>query len=216
MFKKIFPVVLFFLMCCSLSVTAFSQEECSHAEGNDVSNGDAKPAFIDVTSLSPGIIITDAELIIASNCVQTTTVDSEYLAWLLGAPEGIISSSTPELLKYFLQSPFMGQQVYSCSSTLNNEGIDFSCHEAFRELISREDFAEELEHYAESILYGPISDELDKTKFEKLLVQPLVKSLVSDLTDTAASYPYLQSIYTTPDIVPSAVGDLVGTINNIQ
>lgn len=209
-------MLLVFLVCCSTSITVSSQAEHSHVEENDVSNGNQEPAIINVTSLSPGIVITDAEMVIASNCVQTATADPEYLEWLLGAPDEILSSSTLELLEFFLCSPFMGQQVYSCSSTLNNEDIDFSCHEAFRELISREDCIEALENYAGSILCGSKSDELDKTKFEKLLIQPFVKSLISDLADTATSYPNLRSIYTTSEVAPSSVGDLVGTINNIR
>ena len=210
MFKKIFSMVLVFLICCSTSITVFAQAEHSHVEENDASNGNEETAIINVTSPSPGIVVTDAEMIIASDCVQTATADSEYLEWLLGASDEIISASTIELLEYFLKSPFMGQQVYSCFSTPNNREIDFSCHEAFRELISREDCVESLESYAESILCGSKSDELDIAKFEKLLAQPSVESLISD------SYPNLRSIYTASEVVSSSVGDLAGAINNIR
>lgn len=196
MFKKLFSAVLVFLICCTSSATAFSQTEHSLTKENDLSNDNKEPVIINVTSPSPGVVIKDVEMVIASNCVQTVKADSEYLEWLLGAPEEIISGSTLELLEYFMQSPFMGQQVYSCSSTLKDKDIDFSCHEAFREFISREDCIDALEDYARSILYDSKSGELDKTKFAKLLVQPLVKLLISDLTETAAtSYPNLCSIY---------------------
>lgn len=194
MFKKIFSTILVLFICCSASITVFAQAEHSHVEEN----------------------ITDAETTFDFHYVQTTTADAEYSEWLLGAPDEILSASTIELLEYFLASSFMGQQVYSCSSTMNSREIDLSCHEAFRELVSREDLMQALEDYAESILNGSKSNELEKAKFEKLLVQPFVESLLSDSESTATDYPNLRSIYTASEIVLSSTGDLVGTINNIR
>ena len=37
MFKKIFSMMLVFLLCCSASITVFAQAEHSHVEENDVS-----------------------------------------------------------------------------------------------------------------------------------------------------------------------------------
>lgn len=171
---------------------------------NDVSNGDEDSELIHITSLSPEIIIEDTQTIISSDCVYTATADPEYLEWLLGAPDEIISASTGELLEYFLKSPFMGQQVYSCSSLFHDNEIDFSCHEVFRELVSREDFIDVLESYAGSILYSSGSNESDRIEFEKLLAQPFVESLISDseYTVTADKYPNLRSIYTASEVVP--------------
>lgn len=216
MFRKIFPMILAFLLCCSVSITVFAQAEHSYVEENDTSNGNEETAIINVTSPSPGIVVTDAGTAIASDYVQTATADPEFVDWILGAPDEIMSASTIELLEYFLNSRFMGQEVYSCSSTLSNRKSDFSCHEAFRELISREDCMKALEDYAESIINGSKSGELDKIKFEKLLVQPLVESLISDSEYDATSYPNLRSIYTTSEVVLSSVGDLVGAVGNIR
>lgn len=180
MFKKIFSILLVFLLCCSTSIILFAQTKPSRVEETEI---------IDPTSVS-------------SDYVMTVNVDSEYLEWLLGVPDEIVSASTIELLEYFLESPFVGQQIYSCSSSFEEREIDFSCHEAFRELISREDFMEALENYAESILCSLKSSERDRAAFEKLLAQPHVESLISDSEHIATSYPNLRSIYTTSEIVP--------------
>lgn len=197
-------------------MTVFAQAECSHVEENDVSNGNEEPAVTNATSISYEIVTEQLETVINSDYVMTAKVDSEYLEWIFGAPEEIISASTIELLEYFLGSPFMGQQIFSCSSTSKKREIDFSCHEAFRELISREDCVEVLERYSGSILYSSENDELDRTKFERLLSQPLVKSIISDLPSASTSCPNLQGIYAAAEVVTSSVGDYVDTINGID
>ena len=50
-----------------------------------------------------------------------------------------------------------------------------------------EDCIEVLESYAGNILYSSENDELDIAKLEKILSQPAVKSLISDLS-SAATY----------------------------
>lgn len=106
-----------------------------------------------------------------------------------------------------MNTPFMGQQIFSLSSTFEKTETDFSCHKAFRELISRDDFVETLENYAGSILHGLKSDKFDIAGFDEILAQPSVKSIISDSTYSADSYPNLQSIYTAFEVVPSSVGD---------
>ena len=200
MFRRILSIVLVFLLCCSITITTSAQTEHSHIEENDASNGNEETATINATSSSSEMVMADTEIAIAPDCLFTATADPEYLEWLYGAPDAIISASTVELLEYFLETPFMGQQVFSClstSSTANNNEVDFSCHEAFRELISREDFLVALESYAERILNASDSSELEINTFEKLLVEPSVESLASDLECSADRYPNLQSIYAT-------------------
>lgn len=198
-------IVSLFLTACFLlspsSLTSAASDDDSQStvmahNGNPfhgVSNGDENSE----------IVMEDAQTIVSSDCVYTDTADSEYLEWLFGTPDEIISASTGELLEYFLKSPFMGQQVYSCSSTFHDNEIDFSCHEAFRELVSREDFIKALESYAGKVLYSSGSNELDRIEFEKLLAQPFVKSLISDseYTATADNYPNLRSMYTASEVV---------------
>ena len=173
MFKKVFSAILVLFVCCSASIVIFSQAEQPPVEENR----------------------TDAETAFDLRNAQTATADAEYLEWLLGAPDEILSSSTAQLLEFFLASSFMGQQIYSCSSTTNSTESDFSCHKAFRELVLREDLVQALEDYAESILNGSKRSELEKAKFEKLLAHPFVKSLLFDSESTAADHPNLQSIY---------------------
>lgn len=205
MFKKIFSMMLVFLLCCSASITVFALAEHSHVEENDAFSGNEETAIINVTSPTSEI---------DSDYVFTVTADSEYWDWLVGAPDEILSASTIELLEYFLNSRFVEQTIYSyASSTMYKRELGFSCSEAFRELISRDDFMEALEIYAESILSSSESSEQDKFKFEKLLAQPSVKSLISDSEYSAINYPNLLSIYVTSQVVPSSVGDLVGKVD---
>ena len=130
-----------------------------------------------------------------SDFVLTYIVDSGYRAWLLSVPEEIKSASTSEILEYFLKTPFMGQQIFSVSSTPMSESVDLSIHDAFRELVSREDCVDALEIYAGKILNGEIVDEFDIKKFEKLLDNSRVKSLVFNSGHDVSYYPNLESIY---------------------
>ncbi len=215
MLKKFFSLVLVILICCSTSLNVFAQTEHLHVEENNVSNGNEEPAVTDTSTLCSGSVIEDSEIVGNSDYLFVTYADSEYLEWLLGVPDEIKCASTSELLEYFLQSPFMGQQIYS-SSTFEEREIDFSCHEAFRELVSREDCIEVLENYVGTILYSSENDELDIAKFEKLLAQPSVGSILFESPSAAESCPNLQSIYTQSEVVISTDGNFVGEINGIN
>lgn len=214
MFKRIFSLTLALLICCTASITVFSQAEHSHAGENDVSDVDEAAQGINASSTSSGSATGDVK--IDSEYIRTGTADPEYWEWLNGAPDEVLSGSTAEVLEYFLNSNFLGQQVLSCSSTPRKTEIDFSCHEAFREFISREDCIEVLESYAGSLLSSLESDELDIAEFEKLLEQSSIKSLISDLPSIATSCPNLQSMYTASEAATASVGDYVGTVNGID
>ncbi len=216
MFKKFLSIILVFLMCCAASITVFAHSEHLHAEENSASGVSEEYAATDVTGASSGIVTAGDRLAINPDFVyDTITVKSEYLERLHDAPDEILSASTMELLKYFLDTPFLQQQFFVYSTPVKPE-IDFSRHKAFRELISRDDFVETLENYAGSILHGLKSDKFDIAGFDEILAQPSVKSIISDSTYSADSYPNLQSIYTAFEVVPSSVGDYVDTINNIR
>ena len=193
-------------MCCAALVTVFAQSEHLHAEENSASGVSEEYAATDVTWASSGIVTAGDRLAINPDYLLTAKVDPDYLEWIFGAPDEILSASTMELLEYFLDTPFLQQQFFVYSTPVKPE-IDFSCHKAFRELISRDDFVETLENYAGSILHGLKSDKFDIAGFDEILAQPSVKSIISDSTYSADSYPNLQSIYTAFEVVPSSVGD---------
>lgn len=188
MFQKILSLILVVLICCSTSITVFAQTDHSHVEENHVSGSNEEPAITDTTSISSKIVPEESETLINPDYVVTAKVNPEYLERMFGAPDEILSGSTLELLEYFLESQFMRERIHSYgSSTLVEREFNFSCHEAFRELVSREDCIEVLESYAGNILYSSENDELDIAKLEKILSQPAVKSLISDLS-SAATY----------------------------
>lgn len=181
MFQKILSLILVVLICCSTSITVFAQTDHSHVEENHVSGSNEEPAITDTTSISSEIVPEKSETLINPDYVVTAKVNPEYLERMFGAPDEILSGSTLELLEYFLESQFMRERIHSYgSSTLVEREFDFSYHEAFRELVSREDCIEVLESYAGNILYSSENDELDIAKLEKILSQPAVKSLISD------------------------------------
>lgn len=148
--------------------------------------------------------------------VQTTTVNPDFMEWLYGMPKDLRSGTTVELLDYFLQSPFMGQQLYSCSSIRESDQkrANFTVHEAFFELISRKDFLAELENYAQSI--SGKSRSTDLHKIELILQQNTVREIISESACSSLDYPCLQNIYTALNVQAIASGSYVGSINNIR
>lgn len=174
-------------------------------------------------------------LAVKSEYTATVQVSAEYAERLFGAPDEILSASTAELLEYFIETSFLRGTVLSCASTVEvyERQIDCSCHRAFRELVGREDCVEELEKYAERVLrdtkigdfYKACFDdeldeasfecELDKACFEKLLAQPFIEALVFS-EHNIDSYPSLQTMYADSDILPSSVGEYIGTIGGID
>ncbi len=218
MFKKIFSVILVLIICCSISITVFSQTDHSHAERNAPAALDAGSAIDDSIAPDHEAKITDWEVYIIPE------EDPEFWEESHGAPDEVLSGSTSELLEYFLQTQFIRQRLYSevyasSFSAIPTEDFDYSVHEAFRELISREDFLEVLEDHAKTIPDASKSDDdEDKRMIEKILAQPRVRSLVSDSANAAYEYPNLQSMYAAldADAAPAAVGDYVDTIDGIR
>ena len=212
MFKKFLSIMLVFIICCSTSITVFTQEERSHIEGNDVSANSANNEESVTDNVNSNS--TDTDTVTDSDYVHTET-GSDYLQWLRSAPDEILTASTAELLEYFMNSQFLFQEVFCIhrSTFDDNYEVDLSDHEAFGELISREDLIDALDDYAETILYDSENNELaewDRTAFEELIAQPNIASLVYDLAHTDANYSNLQSIYTTTDVTTSSIGEYVG------
>ncbi len=168
MIKKLLSVVMLIsLICFSLSAAACSKTQSTENNDNNAENS------------------------LSSNTHPSRV---EY-----GAPEEVLSSSTSELLEYFLQSDFMGQELYASISwsSIPEEPYesDYSCNEAFAELLTRDDLTEVLEKYAGKILRGEYEVEYNldgnESAFDKLLAQKSIKSLLSDLN----GLPNLQFMY---------------------
>ncbi len=125
--------------------------------------------------------------------------EAELWEWKYGAPDEVLSGSTSELLEFFLQSNYMWMELayegFLSSPPTTPHEPDFTCHEAFAELITRDDLPKVLEEYAGKILRGKFDVNYtisgDETSFDKVLKQPSVKSLLTDLTDM----PNLQKMY---------------------
>ena len=74
------------------------------------------------------------------------------------------------------------------SAPRETDDMDYSCHRAFCELISRADFVECLEEYARSLPEDCPIDSLSSpgTALAKVLKQPSVKKIVNEAISAAA------------------------------
>ena len=222
MFKKITSLILVFLLSCLTPITVFSAAAPLLVEENDVLTPQEESQFAGLNANTSESITTESDqLLLDPEYIITTKVDSEYAKWLCSAPDEILSASTIELLEYFIQTPFMGQQVLTLLSSPvpnSNKKPDYTCHEAFRELISRDDFIDALEIYAAKKLCTSASDELnyDNKVFEKLLTESSVDALLSAPAYSTADHPNLQRMRDTSNAVTTAVGDYVDTLNGID
>ncbi len=143
----------------------------------------------------------------------------EFEKQLRYVPDSVLSSSTEELLVYFLQSDFMLYQ--RCREGLLSSPdlvrfVDYITHPAFKELVTRKDFPAVLENYVKTLLMDSKFTEDIADIFEKLLEQPAIQSLIFERDDLAQEYPNLQSIYTQSQASTAAIGDLVWTIGDID
>lgn len=202
MIKKLFCVFLVFVMCFSLSTVTSARTTSYIAEKNESINDNMK--LLDSEEASSDLeTATENRLYIDPKYIRTIVVDTEKRGWLYNIPNEVMVGPTSELLEYFLQSNYMFEQVFSCSSVFSEKGEeDFSRNMAFRELIARDDFVESLDAYAKEILNGKKDIGFNKVVFQKVINQPAVQLLVADLADTA-DYPNLQTMYADVDIQKS-------------
>jgi hypothetical protein len=74
--------------------------------------------------------------------------DAKSREWIYSAPDDILNGTTSGLLEYFLDSLFLHQDIYSRSTIGGTYKSDYTCHAAFKELVSRKDLLQTLENYA--------------------------------------------------------------------
>ena len=117
-------------------------------------------------------------------------VTMAYLKYRM-TPEEILSAPTRDLLEYFMNSDFMKNRAASGmlkSAPRETDDMDYSCHRAFCELISRADFVECLEDYARSLPEDCSINYFSSpgTALAKVLKQPSVKKIVDEAISAAA------------------------------
>ena len=127
--------------------------------------------------------------------ICTGAWDSGYRDWLCSAPSEVLMGTTSELLEYFLESNFLGQHIFSVAPTSRVTKVDFTINEAFKELISRDDFIKTLEDYAKDVLNGTRSDVFAERKLEKILEQDSVKNVFFATADSSLNCPVIASLY---------------------
>ena len=127
--------------------------------------------------------------------ICTGSWDPGYRDWLCSAPSEVLMGTTSELLEYFLESNFLGQQIVSVAPTSRVTKVDFTINEAFKELISRDDFVQTLEGYAKDVLNGKRSTVHAESKLEKILEQDSVKNVFFATADSTRNCPTIASLY---------------------
>ena len=117
-------------------------------------------------------------------------------------PRKILRGNTEDLFDYFCESEFLLNEImhgmlFSSIEQYNKyaDSSDFTVHEAFRELITRDDFMTVLEIYAKDTLTSSNPEDFAAAKLERILRQKSVKDKFSLLQNTSTDYPYISSYY---------------------
>lgn len=106
----------------------------------------------------------------------------------LSIPEEMLSASTAELLKYFLNSTYLiGQLGILSSAQYENNENDFSKHKAFEELLNRDDLVPAIKEYA-SNLSTRENNLIELKPFQKFLDQIEIKEIIENKLGTGISF----------------------------
>lgn len=200
MIKKILSIILTLVLCGIMPLVALAFEDESQADESSVSRTQMESAAMDAVSnvIEDEETDSDVEINLSPEYVYTAEADPEWLEWLYGTPEAVLSGSTSDLLEYFINSSFIWMEAY-CSSDIewsSQSKTDYSCHAAFQELIARDDFLEALENYAACIQNGNTAEDLhEELRLKKILAQPFVEKLVTESRGTSCSIPNLERFY---------------------
>ena len=182
---SIIPVFLFIILFLLLVVitSANGQIRADEANGDSliVENTDDSDNLFENTEGTPVNIYNKAnvfDLLGEDLVVYTATCDSSLLESIYVVPNEILSSSTDELLEYFLNSPYMMGQVYNLSSFATEQpNRDYSDHPAFKELLTRDDLSSSIENVGASITG---SDSYLYEALQMVVEQPLIRDRLTN------------------------------------
>lgn len=230
MFKKITSLIMVFLLCCLTPIAAFSEAAPLLVEENDVSitqDDHDHQTLEERMALHPEIAIIAEKNNIDPEAIYFSSASQERLDAYYGAPDDILSSSTLELLVYFIEDTcFMTNvavpEIFAASPDIaereKNRKVDFTRHAAFRELISRDDFIDALEIYAASLTQLTYDDDpfdMCKKAIKKILEQSTVEALLSDPTYNAYTHPNIQRIRGASEAVTTSVSEYASSTDSI-
>ena len=186
---SIIPVFLFIILFLLLAVftSANGQIRADEANGDSliVENTDDSDNLFENTEGTPVNTYNKAnvfDLLGEDLVVYTATCDSSLLESIYAVPDDILSSSTDELLEYFLNSPYMMGQVYNLSSSLTEQpNRDYSDHPAFKELLTRDDLSSSIENVGASITG---SDTYLYEALQMVVEQPLIRDRLTNSSNS--------------------------------
>ena len=135
-------------------------------------------------------------------------VPDEWLKRAYEAPPEILAGSTESLLDYFFNSSILfddliarsepasykTNDVFSSSPTIQH--TDYKLNAAYRELLLRADFLDELNKKAKLVIEDS-SIFLGKIRVSAILMQTLLEGTICDRESIRQNYPYLQELLTT-------------------
>ena len=214
--KKVLSLLLsfvacFYLLTLSSSTPAYPYTEEAEpiAEKKDTDT----PLLEEAMAAANNLVRLDSTEINNSSITDTVffttaSTNTEYVSRLYRVSDEILAASTPELLDYFLQSQFMrdmlAKEIAASSVSLlqqKNHEDYFFYHDAFNELIRRDDLTAALDMCARQITTSSIRNNdtyCFKAEFKALsefLNHSTISSIVSK-TVTTDEYSYLAHVYT--------------------
>ncbi len=130
-------------------------------------------------------------------------------------PDDVLMYSTSDLFDYFIHSSFLESRLFSFKSSPSEE-FDYSWYGIFNELVSRQDFVETLELYAETVNKSSEKDSTDAKKLNLILNQNSVAELLETHAMCAPNCLSLLNSKRNNYVSNRAIGDYVGTIGNID
>lgn len=173
-----------------------------------------------LSHLSNVAITSSSADILESMNFYTLPADESIVQRLFDAPDDILVAPTGELLEYFMNSLFICDQIMApalMSVQYDIPDVDYVQNKAFKELISRSDFLNCLESYAEAL---PANCSMKGVSAEgaalaKMLEQPDVKRILLENGVQRDCFDALRYFCERIEAETEAAGDYVGSINNI-
>ena len=147
------------------------------------------------------------------SCVATYELSAEEQEHRYGIPDSLATGATEELLRALLTSPFMEQQLFAplsfSSMDMYDASVDYTVHEAYAELIGRDDLAPVLMRYAAQLSPASISNPREVQAFDLLMKQPAIRVALGHLDKDTVAAPIYLSTLSTDHVLSYVLRDIV-------
>ena len=218
MYKKVSSIVLALLLCLSSVSAVYADASDSHVT-NAPSAGMEQPVAVNNDQAADASTDTSAQDAAAVNppLHLITTVDNPaFVERMYRVDEETLALPTAELLEYFINSQLVRETISQegLSSTVGPSSaqllsIEYTYHDAFCELLTREDFADALEDCAQTLLAeNEVGLFTDMDALVSILEQSSMQVLVSGMLTSTEGYESIKTVAAT-----RGIGDSAGSLN---